>query len=340
MAYKFREEIVGKRFLSVSGFTKLKVNKISEWGWRAGVIRAASHRDNGCHDLQILVEYDDVEWQRREWLSPHRDAVFSFFLVEKGLCWAERPDPRHASLIAIDHHNHANNNHHHHRINGKPLRGATAVANTVAWPALTFYPLVARAELPEDAMPLEFMQDRRLDFVDYSKLKPFTQDWELTKGSVPWASAVRRWAEMQDGQRILLTTPSVLVGFRVEVYRAEGTTQWYTAVIVGYNESTKDLTVTDDTVLEDHNEDPSLVQMRLIGDGVVESIMRGEVVGMTPRRSRSSTALTHALVVPRPGRRPRGRPGNATQLQTTPRIQSPISQHLEKGRNCFKLNVF
>lgn len=65
------------------------------------------------------------------------------------------------------------------------------------------------------------------------------QDWELTKGSVSWASAVRRWAEMQDGQRILLTTPSVLVGFRVEVYRAEGTTQWYTAVIVGYNESTK-----------------------------------------------------------------------------------------------------
>lgn len=29
----------------------------------------------------------------------------------------------------------------------------------------------------------------------------------------------------------------------------------------------QDLTVTDDTVLEDHNEDPSLVQMRLIGDG-------------------------------------------------------------------------
>ncbi|XP_024888225.1 probable JmjC domain-containing histone demethylation protein 2C isoform X3 [Temnothorax curvispinosus] len=333
MAYKFREEIVGKRFLSVSGFTKLKVNKISEWGWRAGVIRAASHRDNGCHDLQILVEYDDVEWQRREWLSPHRDAVFSFFLIERGLYWAERPDPRHASLIPIDHHNHANNNHHQHRINGKPLRGATAVADTVAWPALTFYPLVARAELHEDAMPIEFMQDRKLDFVDYSKLKPFTQDWELTKGAMPWGNAVRRWAEMQDGQRILLTTPSVLVGFRVEVYRAEGTTQWYTAVIVGYNESTKDLTVTDDTVLEDHNEDPTLVQMRLIGDGVVESIMRGEVVGMTPRRSRSSTALTHALVVPRPGRRPRRRPGNAAQLQTTPRVQSPISQQLEKEKN-------
>lgn len=53
------------------------------------------------------------------------------------------------------------------------------------------------------------------------------------------AKAVRQWSEYQDGQRILLTTPSVLVGYRVEVYRAEGTTQWYTAVIVSYNENTK-----------------------------------------------------------------------------------------------------
>lgn len=51
--------------------------------------------------------------------------------------------------------------------------------------------------------------------------------------------AAKRWTEQQDGQRILLTTPSVLVGYRVEVYRAEGTTQWYTAVIVGYNEATR-----------------------------------------------------------------------------------------------------
>ncbi|KAJ8684041.1 hypothetical protein QAD02_019833, partial [Eretmocerus hayati] len=283
------------------------------------------------HPTSILVEYDDVEWQRREWLSPHRDSIFSFFLVEKGLSWSERPDPKHTSLFALDHHNNANNNHHHPRINGKPVRGSQSVACSVPWPALTFFPLVARAELPEDATPIEFMQDRRLEFVDYSKLKPFTQDWELAKGSAAWASAVRQWAEMQDGQSILLTTPSVLVGFRVEVYRAEGTTQWYTAVIVGYNESTKDLTVTDDTVLEDHNEDPCLVQMRLIGDGVVESIMRGEDVGMTPRRSRSSVALTHAHLMPRSGRRSRAvRPGSAAQLQTTLRSHSLVSQQLEK----------
>lgn len=55
MAYKCREEIVGKRFLSVSGYTKLKLGKINEWGWRSGVIRAASHKDNKHKELQVLM---------------------------------------------------------------------------------------------------------------------------------------------------------------------------------------------------------------------------------------------------------------------------------------------
>lgn len=53
MAYRYREEIVGKRFLSVSRFTKLKLGKIGEWGWRAGVIRATSHKDSTHPDLQV-----------------------------------------------------------------------------------------------------------------------------------------------------------------------------------------------------------------------------------------------------------------------------------------------
>lgn len=69
------------------------------------------------------------------------------------------------------------------------------------------------------------------------------QEWDSSLPGVrdypELKTAVRRWAEQQDGQRILLTTPSVLVGYRVEVYRAEGTTQWYTAVIIGYNEATR-----------------------------------------------------------------------------------------------------
>ena len=52
---------------------------------------------------------------------------------------------------------------------------------------------------------------------------------------------------------------------RLQVYRAEGTTQWYTAVSTGYTPSTQEYTLTDDTVLEEHYEDPRLTQMTLLG---------------------------------------------------------------------------
>lgn len=58
-------------------------------------------------------------------------------------------------------------------------------------------------------------------------------------GSPEAQKAVKAWVDYQDGQKILLTTPTVLVGYRLKVYRAEGTTQWYTAVIQSYNHTTK-----------------------------------------------------------------------------------------------------
>lgn len=55
MAFRYREDLVGKRFLSVSGVAKINVNKVSEWGWKAGVIRAASLKDNKNKELQVKV---------------------------------------------------------------------------------------------------------------------------------------------------------------------------------------------------------------------------------------------------------------------------------------------
>ncbi|XP_059049964.1 lysine-specific demethylase 3B isoform X2 [Achroia grisella] len=263
MAYKYREDLVGKRFLSVSGVTKINVNKVSEWGWKAGVIRAASLKDNKNKELQVLVEYDGVDWQRREWVAVYSRRTFRIFLVERTLVWASR------------------------NYEGKEIK----------WPALTFTPLAADLTLQADAQPVEFLHDQRLSFLDYANLLPY-QEWdpriagsevgvdEVTLTAL--STEASEWRTTQDGQRILTTTPSVLGGCRAQVYRAAGATQWYTAVIVGVNEHTGELTVTDDTVLEEHSEDPSLVQMRLLGDGVIESIMRGEVVGVMPRRSRSN----------------------------------------------------
>ena len=50
---------------------------------------------------------------------------------------------------------------------------------------------------------------------------------------------IRTWVDYQDGQKILMTTPVVLLGSRLEVYRAEGTTQWYTAFIHSLNDASK-----------------------------------------------------------------------------------------------------
>ena len=73
------------------------------------------------------------------------------------------------------------------------------------------------------------------------KLVCVFQRWDPTISglnlSVSSERSVREWTELQDGQHILITTPSVLLGYRLKVYRAEGTTQWYTAVTTGYNES-------------------------------------------------------------------------------------------------------
>ncbi|VEN58202.1 unnamed protein product, partial [Callosobruchus maculatus] len=132
-------------------------------------------------------------------------------MIEQTLIWAHRRDPY------------------------------TNAHSTALWPALTFTALVSSVELPHHLQPVEFLVDRELAFKDYKQLKPYL-DWDTSLPGVREYPEVRlaakRWQEQQDGQRILLTTASVLLGYRVEVYRAEGTTQWYTAVIIGYNEAT------------------------------------------------------------------------------------------------------
>lgn len=59
MALRERQELVAKRFVSVvhSATGKKKadpdVARSQEYTWRAGVIRAATHRDNHHPDLQV-----------------------------------------------------------------------------------------------------------------------------------------------------------------------------------------------------------------------------------------------------------------------------------------------
>ena len=50
---------------------------------------------------------------------------------------------------------------------------------------------------------------------------------------------VQRWTREQEVQRLLAQTPPSLVGERVEIYRQEGTTRFYTAFITSCNDQTK-----------------------------------------------------------------------------------------------------
>ena len=105
-------------------------------------------------------------------------------------------------------------------------------------------------------------------------------------------SKVKAWVELQDEQEILSSMPTVLVGARVKVYRAEGTTQWFSAVLNSFVEASNEFKFYDDSVLQPHEEDPKLTQFALL-DGVVDAILKGDdPISLQPRRSRASTVAS------------------------------------------------
>jgi hypothetical protein len=57
-------------------------------------------------------------------------------------------------------------------------------------------------------------------------IEVFVQEWDPTLPGLAVCERSRgevlRWAEQRAGQQILLTTPTVLVGYRAEVYRSGG----------------------------------------------------------------------------------------------------------------------
>ncbi|ESO96839.1 hypothetical protein LOTGIDRAFT_159583 [Lottia gigantea] len=83
---------------------------------------------------QVLVEFDDCDWHKREWVKVHE--VFQIFWVEHTLVWAYRADP--------------NKN-----------------QSEVLWPGLSFKPLVDKASLGNSKRkPVEFFLDRYLGLVE------------------------------------------------------------------------------------------------------------------------------------------------------------------------------
>ncbi|XP_053926942.1 probable JmjC domain-containing histone demethylation protein 2C isoform X2 [Cuculus canorus] len=255
MAGEARPELVGKRFVCEA--------RPDSGRWRAGVIRAVSQRDSRSHDLAVYVEFDDLEWEKREWVKVYED--FATFLVEYQLVWVKRKDPS--------------------QTQGSKIK-------QVQWPALTFKPLVGKS-VYNSITAVEFLVDKQLDFItEDSAFQPYQDDVDslnpVLRDNPQLHEEVKAWVKEQKVQEIFMQGPYSLNGYRVRVYRQDSATQWFTGIITHHDLFTRTMVVMNDQVLEPQNVDPSMVQMTFLDD-VVHSLLKGENIGITSRRrSRSN----------------------------------------------------
>ncbi|XP_035882797.1 probable JmjC domain-containing histone demethylation protein 2C isoform X3 [Phyllostomus discolor] len=273
MAVETRPELVGKRFLcvAVGEETQLKRGESGRsWrGWRAGVIRAVSHRDCRNPDLAVYVEFDDLQWDKREWVRVYED--FSAFLVEYHLIWARRNDP-------------------------SQTQGSKS--KQTYWPALIFKPLIEKS-IPSSITAVEFLVDKQLDFLtEDSAFQPYQDDIDslnpVLRDNPQLQEEVKIWVKEQKVQEIFMQGPYSLNGYRVKVYRQDSATQWFTGIITHHDLFTRTMIVMNDQVLEPQNVDPSMVQMTFLDD-VVHSLLKGENIGITSRRRSRASQNSNAV---------------------------------------------
>lgn len=153
---------------------------------------------------------------------------------------------------------------------------------------------------------------------------------------------IRRWHLFHDAQSLFgnLSTADLLVGNRVRVYRSSGTTQWYTAVIISHDERTNLLTLIDDTVLEEHHEDPTLLEMHLIDDELIHSIIEGDDggnVGSTRRRTQRSNqrlaAQTAQIAILNSSTTSTLPASNASQFTPASPVGSPVISRQQQNKS-------
>ncbi|XP_055792567.1 probable JmjC domain-containing histone demethylation protein 2C [Salvelinus fontinalis] len=315
MAVETRPELVGKRFLCVSGDEPLDLGDIGRWGWRAGVIRAVTHRDNNNSELTVYVEFDDLEWEKREWVKVYED--FQVFLLEQQLVWAKR---RESTLQEQQ------------LVWAKRREGTVLGENPqgtkdkhIQWPALTFRPLLGKATLGS-ITAVEFFSDRQLDFLsDHGAYQPYQDEVDslspVLRDNPQLHEEVRFWLKDQKVQDIFLQGPYSLNGYRVRVYRQDSATQWFTGIITHHDLFSRNMVVMNDQVLEPQNVDPSMTQMSFLDD-VVHSLLKGENIGIqSRRRSRSSNNQSNSAHTA--GGRPTGTTGREQGHYTRAQANSP-----------------
>ncbi|KAM8785454.1 lysine-specific demethylase 3A [Rhynchonycteris naso] len=235
--------LVGKRFLSLAaadrsdgGHDGWDVERVAEWPWLSGTIRAVSHTDVTKKDLKVCVEFDGESWRKRRWVEVY-GLLTRAFLVEHNLVLAERKCPETSEGI-------------------------------VQWPAIVYKSLLDKAGLGS-ITSIRFLGDQQRVFISKDLLKPI-QDVNNLRLSLMDNQEVSKEFQALIVKHLdeshLLQGDKNLVGSEVKIYSLDPSTQWFSATVVNGNPASKTLQVNCEEIPALKIVDPSLIHVEVVHD--------------------------------------------------------------------------
>ncbi|KFO32639.1 Lysine-specific demethylase 3A [Fukomys damarensis] len=257
--------LVGKRFLSLSttdgGDDSWDVERVAEWPWLSGTIRAVSHTDVTKKDLKVCVEFDGESWRKRRWME-----VYSLqrraFLVEHHLVLAERKSPEISERI-------------------------------IQWPAIMYKSLLDKAGLGS-VTSVRFLGDQQSVFLSKDLLKPI-QDVNNLRLSLTDNQKVSKEFQALIVKHLdeshLLQGDKNLVGSEVKIYSLDPSTQWFSATVVNGNPTSKTLQVNCEEIPALKIVDPSLIHVEVVHENFVTCGSSTRIGGVKRKSSENSGSL-------------------------------------------------
>ncbi|XP_049640862.1 lysine-specific demethylase 3A isoform X2 [Suncus etruscus] len=240
--------LVGKRFLSLSaadgsdddhGHDSWDVERVAEWPWLSGTIRAVSHTDVTKKDLKVCVEFDGESWRKRRWIEVYSHPRRAF-LVEHNLVLAERNSPESCERV-------------------------------VQWPAIMYKSLLDTAGLGS-ITSIRFLGDQQRVFLSKDLLKPIQDVNKLRLSLMDNQNISKEFQALimkHLDESHLLQGDKNLVGSEVKIYSLNPSTQWFSATIVNGNPASKTLQVNCEEIPALKIVDPSLIHVEVVHDNFV-----------------------------------------------------------------------
>ncbi|XP_023558693.1 lysine-specific demethylase 3A isoform X2 [Octodon degus] len=257
--------LVGKRFLSLSaadgGGDSWDVERVAEWPWLSGTIRAVSHTDVTKKDLKVCVEFDGESWRKRRWMEVY-NLQRRAFLVEHHLVLAERQSPAIAERIT-------------------------------QWPAIMYKSLLDKAGLG-CVTSIRFLGEQQSIFLSKDLLKPI-QDVNSLRLSLTDNQKVSKEFQALIVKHLdeshLLQGDKNLVGSEVKIYSLDPSTQWFSATVVNGNPASKTLQVNCEEIPALKIVDPSLIHVEVVHENFVTCGNSARMGGVKRKSSENNGSL-------------------------------------------------